>query len=64
MVRFLNTDNGRVVEASGPWVERYDGACNMRRLDASTQPELPRGDEWAEKTIEKARAKRKKTAAR
>ena len=37
MVRFLNTDNGQVIEATGSWIERYDRACNMQRVEPEVE---------------------------
>lgn len=34
VVYFLNTDNGQRVVANGPWIERYDRACNMQRIES------------------------------
>ncbi|MFH0980112.1 MAG: hypothetical protein V2A79_01055 [Planctomycetota bacterium] len=50
MVQFLNTDNGRILHAGGAWVEKYDRASNMVRLDGPDEPKPV--DVPAEPTVE------------
>ena len=62
MLRYLNTDNGMVVEVPEWKARKYDASCNMRRLeDSPVESPPPRGDEWAEAII---KASRRKTAAK
>lgn len=45
MLRYLNTDNGVVVEVPDWKAARYDRSCNMKRLDEpAPEPEAPAPD--------------------
>lgn len=60
MLRYLNTDNGMIVEVPEWKAVRYDHACNMRRLEDSPQPSPPpHGDLWADKQLKKSSRRKK-----
>ena len=45
MLRYLNTDNGMVVEVPDWKAPKYDASCNMQRLeDSPVESPPPHGD--------------------
>lgn len=55
MLRYLNTDNGQVVEVPDWMQAKYDRSCNMKRLDdAEGAPESAGAPEVRVKPRKKA----------